>query len=604
MFENEIKFISDFTLNKVKDLGSFFTVEKLLASDIHPSLKKYIEAEIDYLIYEDRKKLIENSLFEYSGTKISHYFNLIGEEIKKTKKVSYEDMKKLLHQAVSFNANYLVRPKWSVSKLIFGNNKSVTVTEMDMMLNFIYYFDYLKNVVSAYIKKKNVATISITEFELILNKVDREMFSVHQDKLIDNALYSIADFFSIGGLGKSSISVESVETFLKEKNLMDMLFKLKRTFPSTGRKKVEIEDIRKVFYTPSPVVPSAEQEPVESKDEANNLAEEKIIQAPVDEISDENIKISELPVETESEKIIEKAATNRFDSEIFEEEKAEDLKNEIGEKNITEIEENIADQLEQVSEKISEEEKTQPLDEYVYQELKVETEPDVKDEFEIEEITSEEEILDELTKDVETEQDEEEVLEILDGDQEQELLNFYDEELEISIDDENETHKKDNDAEVELGDLVDESISEIKKESEVTPVFEPKMESEVELQKVEIGYVPGEEKNAEKTTEAESEENDNLDKMPEEKIENFEQKIRTKDIFSFLSKKEIKKIINNVFNSDSEDFANTVEKLSDSNDLDEAQDVLKAVLDSYEINPNSKDAAALINAVAKYFNQG
>ncbi len=30
MFENEIKFISDFTLNKVKELGSFITVEKLL----------------------------------------------------------------------------------------------------------------------------------------------------------------------------------------------------------------------------------------------------------------------------------------------------------------------------------------------------------------------------------------------------------------------------------------------------------------------------------------------------------------------------------------------------------------------------------------------
>ena len=45
MFENEIKFISDFTLNKVKELGSFITVEKLLSTDIHPSIKKYVEGE-------------------------------------------------------------------------------------------------------------------------------------------------------------------------------------------------------------------------------------------------------------------------------------------------------------------------------------------------------------------------------------------------------------------------------------------------------------------------------------------------------------------------------------------------------------------------------
>ncbi|MBE0551842.1 MAG: hypothetical protein IH619_05635, partial [Ignavibacterium sp.] len=111
MFENEIKFISDFTLNKVKELGSFITVEKLIAIDIHPSIKKYVEGEIDYLISEDRKKLIENSLFDYSGTEISNYFTLIGNEIKKTKKISYEDIKNIVLQAVSFNANYVVRPK-------------------------------------------------------------------------------------------------------------------------------------------------------------------------------------------------------------------------------------------------------------------------------------------------------------------------------------------------------------------------------------------------------------------------------------------------------------------------------------------------------------
>ena len=88
MFENEIKFINDFILNKTKDLGSLFTIEKFLSADIHPAVKRYVEGEINYLIYQDRKKLIDNSLFDYSGAKISNYFNLIAEEIKKTKKVS------------------------------------------------------------------------------------------------------------------------------------------------------------------------------------------------------------------------------------------------------------------------------------------------------------------------------------------------------------------------------------------------------------------------------------------------------------------------------------------------------------------------------------
>jgi len=208
MFENEIKFISDFTLNKVKELGSFITIEKFLAIDIHPSIKKYVEGEIDYLISEDRKKLIENSLFDYSGTEISNYFTLIGNEIKKTKKISYEDIKNIVLQAVSFNANYVVRPKWSLSKLIFGNNKSVSVNELRLMLNYTYYYEYLNNVFLAYLSKKKILNITVTEFELIVNKIDRELFVLHQSKLVDNALYAIADYFSIGGLNKSTVTID------------------------------------------------------------------------------------------------------------------------------------------------------------------------------------------------------------------------------------------------------------------------------------------------------------------------------------------------------------------------------------------------------------
>jgi len=94
MFEKEIKFISDFTLNKVKNLGSSFTFKKLSTAGLHPAIFTYISAELDYLIYTDRKKLLENSMFDYSGKTISEQFNKIGGEIKQNKLISYDDFKK------------------------------------------------------------------------------------------------------------------------------------------------------------------------------------------------------------------------------------------------------------------------------------------------------------------------------------------------------------------------------------------------------------------------------------------------------------------------------------------------------------------------------
>jgi len=76
-----------------------------------------------------------------------------------------------------------------------------------------------------------------------------------------------------------------------------------------------------------------------------------------------------------------------------------------------------------------------------------------------------------------------------------------------------------------------------------------------------------------------------------------------KDIFSFLSKKEIEKIIGTIFNEDREDFTSTMEKLEECNNYDQASEILKAVFFTYRINPYNKEAVALTDAVSDYFHQ-
>ena len=248
MFEKEIRFISDFSLNKLKSLGSFVTFEKLSATELHPAIISYISAELDYMIFRDRKKLLEDSIFDYSGREIADHFNVIAGELKLTKKISFSDIEKLIMQAVSFNINFVVRPKWSLAKLIYNDQESVSVDEFERMLNYLYYFDYVKNVLKSFISKRKVIQLTLTEFDLILNKIDRELFKSNSEELINNALHSIADFFNIGSIEKNRISLQAVEIFLKEKNLMDHVLKLSQTISDGSRKKYEIEDIKKVLY--------------------------------------------------------------------------------------------------------------------------------------------------------------------------------------------------------------------------------------------------------------------------------------------------------------------------------------------------------------------
>ena len=604
MFENEIKFISDFTLNKVKELGSFITIEKFLAIDIHPSIKKYVEGEIDYLISEDRKKLIENSLFDYSGTEISNYFTLIGNEIKKTKKISYEDIKNIVLQAVSFNANYVVRPKWSLSKLIFGNNKSVSVNELRLMLNYTYYYEYLNNVFLAYLSKKKILNITVTEFELIVNKIDRELFMLHQSKLVDNALYAIADYFSIGGLNKSTVTVESVENFLKEKNLTELLFKLKRAYSNSAKRKADIDEIRKVLYSTlsidSPFVESDNQENVAADERhfENPLKEEFVDEEELPGTEDvrENESEFDLGKQEETEAFVDVEQTVEIpfseDEEKVDEKLSEDLEEAI---KISEPEKFEIKSEEPPSAEITSEESNELVineidssSDVTEMELVIsDTNPVEESESLLKESIDEEDVLASLTEEIEKDKNKDDEIIILDEKEQEDLLNFYDNELEISIDDDLPIGKDKNPESVENAS---DEINELVFEHDLQ-VEDDGAEDEVPIDKIDF------EKDLLGVEETKSTENVQEENLSEPAVSK-----KNDDIFTYLSKKEIDRVIKNLFNSDSEDFANTVEKMSLCETYQEASVILENIFKYARIKPHSRDAASLTTAVAKYFN--
>jgi hypothetical protein len=154
MFEREIQFIYDFNYNKVKKLGSFITYEQLQHSDIHPAILQYISGEIDFLIFEDRQKLLRDSLFDYSGEEISNHFSKISEEIKKTKRFSQNYIEKLILHATSFTLHYISRPNWSLLKFIFDDEKSKSTLEVKQLFNYFYYYSFLKKVLVSFFDKK------------------------------------------------------------------------------------------------------------------------------------------------------------------------------------------------------------------------------------------------------------------------------------------------------------------------------------------------------------------------------------------------------------------------------------------------------------------
>lgn len=695
MFEKEIKFIGDFCFNQVRSLGNSFTLDKVISTGMHPAVVQYISAELEYMIYSDRQKLLQQSYFDYTGKEISDHFQKISGEIKKHKKISIDDSKKLIFQAVSFNINYLVRPRWSLTKLIFNEQPVVSAEEMKMMFSYLYYYEYFKKVLTGYIDKRKLMQISATEFEIILDKIDNELISSSQKQVVSNSFISIGDFFNIGGVDKNLLPLTAVEIFCKEKNLLDLLVKLRKVIPNDIKRRYDRVEIERILFASDRFSKEFRSEVLESEikteemiekihaDELNSkqddlqeiLDHEEMQKSDIEtflspeeeeallslyseesEISDkvsglESASIDESIVIEEESEVVSLSDTN-VDTQInFENEnEINDLESsEVSQSNEPEFKSDIFDNTnseiastdDEVNEIVDAIAKDFSLDRISNEDvLPVKTEEIEYTETQIDQseldeelmnTSVEKEIVQEMIEDLYSEKEPatSDVDEI-------DELEFKTED--IPVDDVHQETKENKIRSLE-DDLLNifEGLDNIEmslpqkgkqfEEIEETPTLDDEMENKSNEESVKSDNFDDYLKNidemiftdnpTEKTEKSVQVKNDTVEVEPKteiqedilpiaEKVEKSTVKprnIRPKDLFSYLRRKEIKKIVSFIFANDEEDFTNTIERIMDCHSYKEASEILKAVFTSYKISPYSKEAITFTNAVSNYFRQ-
>lgn len=540
MFEREIKFIYDFNLNKVNKLGPYFTFEQLQNSDLHPAILHYISAEVDYLVFEDRQKLLKNSVFDYSGEKISHYFSLITAELKKNKRFSLEYIAKLILHATSFTVNFLVRPSWTITRFIFDESKHKTTNEIKQILNYIYYYKYLKTIIISYLSTKKILSMNVEEFEELITKTDRISVESNFNGIISNSLTAMAEFFNIGQMQKTKIPLTAVELFLEEKNLPIHLQKITEVFGTDENATYYISDYMRILN--SVII----------------LEDEVIEETEQQEFELENVEQENLVTETPNEQI---------ENDLLIQDNFEINQSNQEENNLNKVDENELIHEKDVNNDTSTNESIDEDNDVDTNETMDKSEIDLIDEtnFENEEFvgfTNEE--IDELRNEVNLVQENEDEEEPLDKDQLQEENYFQNNQEEI---DNIETDiNSENDMKNE-SDNFNYEQNQILTNQDVT-------ENEVEIS---------------------DETNSDFISSPEQN--------KKLELIEIIEQKDVSKIIETIFDFDFDDFSNTLEEISQCTNIDDAILTLNDMLSKRKINPNSREAESLKNIITEYFNQ-
>ena len=310
MFEREINFIYDFYANKIRKAGTYISYDHLKSCGLHPAILQYVLGEIDFLLFEDRQKLLTDSAFDYNIPSVWNYFNLIAQEVKRNKKYSVNYIDKIIQHAATFTVNYLTKPNWTLTRFVFDDEKEKSASEIEQILSYIFYYPHLKKIISSYFKKKKIISINETDFRQLLINIDNASLETNYNKIIDETINSMSDFFNIGVSKKTHIPIKAIEYFLIDKNLHVHLKKFEKDFnPELSQKvsAIEIKDyLKRILIEKQEYI---ENDTEDSVIESSNLEFEK---------TGEQISISSVenysPVKADSD-VDDKESEERFESE-------------------------------------------------------------------------------------------------------------------------------------------------------------------------------------------------------------------------------------------------------------------------------------------------
>lgn len=246
MLKEQVFVILNEVLSKFNFKNDQISYKAIFDSDIHPAIKNYFKAELKILFSKDKALLKKKSVFNYSSNKLDYLFNQIYDELLKSTFINSEEFNNLLLQAISFNLSHLIKPNWSLKKLIFNDKKSINSNDFFYLLDYPYFFSYQKNIILKYFKKLDYNYIEVEKFDDVLKKIDIKLFKENKKELLIDFFQSALDFTD---RAKNQIlASDIVLTYLASKELNDEFIKIKNFIEKSNQVNLSISDFEEILF--------------------------------------------------------------------------------------------------------------------------------------------------------------------------------------------------------------------------------------------------------------------------------------------------------------------------------------------------------------------
>ncbi len=174
MLEKETERLLAICQQRTIGRGTGISLREILAAEIPGPLRSFFRADVERLLTDELGRAREQTKFDYSHTEVLSLQRQMNSVLVLNYSFAREEYLHKLNDATHLLLNYLLRPQWTLSSFLFNTKPSLTASEIEGMFSYFGAYEYLKEVLLRYLQERQIASLTVGEFQRLVWRIDEE----------------------------------------------------------------------------------------------------------------------------------------------------------------------------------------------------------------------------------------------------------------------------------------------------------------------------------------------------------------------------------------------------------------------------------------------
>jgi len=203
------------------------TLREVLASDAHPAVRAFFRADVEAMLLEEHRAAVATSRFNHEHPDVKAAQAALNSSLVMHFVFQRKEFLARLADSVRLLANFLVRPQWTLTGVVFEKEQAISVESLRRLLNYFTPYGYMKEVIFRYAADRKVSAFTKEEFSTLVWKIDAALVRRKGGAELCELLLPLYEFFDYPRTSaKNAVPVKALIRFFEDKGLTELQTRL------------------------------------------------------------------------------------------------------------------------------------------------------------------------------------------------------------------------------------------------------------------------------------------------------------------------------------------------------------------------------------------